>query len=201
MKALQPIPKGQSAMATSDALLLERWREGDEAAFADIFVQHYEPLVHLLSRLLGSVDEAEDIAQETFWRLYRRPLSPGREHNLRGWLIRVGTRLGYNAIRERTRRAKRQEVWESQAKAADDPEAEALAEEARREVQQALARMPFRQAQILFLRHQGYTYAELAEIVGVKASSVGTLLARAERAFAKHYKGGATGRAGSHRER
>ncbi|MGB9594559.1 MAG: sigma-70 family RNA polymerase sigma factor [Anaerolineae bacterium] len=189
MNASHPDPKGREAMTTSDALLLERWQEGDEAAFADIFARHYESLVRLLVKLLGSVDEAEDIAQETFWRLYRRPLSPEREHNLRGWLIRVGTRLAYNALRERARREKRQEVWKSQAKAADDPEAQALAEETRREVRQALARMPLHQAQILFLRHQGYTYAELAEIVGIKASSVGTLLARAERVFTKHYRG------------
>ncbi len=176
-------------MATSDALLLARWREGDETAFADIFLQHYAPLVRLLSPLLGSVDEAEDIAQETFWRLYRRPLHEGREHNLSGWLIRVATRLAYNTLRERVRREKRQEIWRTQRPTADNPEEEALAEETRREVQQALAKLPLRQAQILFLRHQGYTYAELAAIVGVKESSVGTLLARAERAFAKHYKG------------
>ncbi len=181
-------------MAASDALLLQRWQEGDDRAFEHIFLQHYETLVRLLTQLLGSVEEAEDIAQETFWRLYRHPLSPGREHNLVGWLIRVGTRLGYNALRERARREKRQEAWHSQRPKAENPETEALAEETRWEVQQALAKMPFRQAQILFLRHQGYTYAELAEIVGVRESSVGTLLARAERAFAKHYKGDAPGR-------
>lgn len=184
-------------MVTSDALLLARWREGDKTAFADIFLRHYAPLVRLLSRLLGSVDEAEDIAQETFWRLYRHPLREGREHNLSGWLIRVGTRLAYNALRERARREKRQETWLSRKPTAENPEAEALAEETRREVQQTLAKLPFRQAQILFLRHQGYTYAELAAIVGVKESSVGTLLARAERAFAKHYKGNAPGHAES----
>lgn len=188
-------------MATSDALLLERWRQGDETAFTDIFLEHYAPLVRLLSKLLGSVVEAEDIAQETFWRLYRHPLPAGREHNLPGWLIRVGIRLGYNALRERTRREKRQEAWRSLRSTAENPEAEALAEEMRREVQQALARMPFRQAQILFLRHQGCTYAELAEIVGVKESSVGTLLARAERTFVRYYAGDAAGRTKDRKER
>ncbi len=180
-------------MTTSDALLLERWRGGDETAFADIFLQHYAPLVRLLATLLGSAAEAEDIAQETFWRLYRHPLPADREHNLAGWLIRVATRLGYNALRERARREKRQEKWIAQAPSPDNPEAELIAQETRLAVQEALARLPFRQAQILFLRHQGYSYAELAEIVGVKPSSVGTLLARAERAFAKHYKGDAPG--------
>lgn len=178
-------------MTSSDALLLERWQRGDEAAFADIFLQHYPRLVRLLAALLGSVADAEDIAQETFWRLYRHPLAAGREHNLTGWLVRVATRLGYNALRERARREKRQEKWITQARASEDPEAELIAQEARLAVHEALARLPFRQAQMLFLRHQGYTYAELAEIVGVKPSSVGTLLARAERAFAKHYKGDA----------
>lgn len=176
-------------MDISDALLLQRWQEGDETAFADIFLRHYGPLVRVLRSLLGSTDEAEDIAQETFWRLYRHPLAAEREHNLAAWLMRVATRLGYNALRERVRRERRQGVWQQQVETVANPEAEALRQETRREVQQALAQMPLRQAQILFLRYQGYTYAELAEIVGVKVSSVGTLLARAERTFARHYRG------------
>jgi RNA polymerase sigma-70 factor (ECF subfamily) len=54
-------------------------------------------------------------------------------------------------------------------------------------VRQILAQLPRKQAQILFLRHQGYSYEELARIMAIRPSSVGTLLARAERAFAAKY--------------
>ncbi len=55
-------------------------------------------------------------------------------------------------------------------------------------VREALARMKPAQAQLLILRHSGLSYQELAEALGVKASSIGTLLARAEAEFEKRYR-------------
>jgi len=51
-----------------------------------------------------------------------------------------------------------------------------------------LAKMPSRQAQVLVLRHSGLTYAEIAAALDVSARSVGTLLARAERAFEEGWR-------------
>jgi DNA-directed RNA polymerase specialized sigma24 family protein len=48
--------------------------------------------------------------------------------------------------------------------------------------------MPQRKAQILILRHTDHTYAEIAEVLGVAYSSVGTMLARAERDFERRYR-------------
>lgn len=177
-------------MTVSDALLVERWSAGDVQAFEQIFIEHYPDVVGLLWRLLGSNDQAEDVAQEVFLRLYRRPLPRGEEHNLRAWLYRVATHIGYNALRADSRRGRREETWyrEEPREAVPGPERDALRAETRAEVRQVLAALPLKQAQILFLRHQGFSYAELAQIVGVRASSVGTLLARAERAFETEYR-------------
>ena len=46
---------------------------------------------------MGDADEAQDLALETFWRLYSSP--PRRTENVGGWLYRVALRLGYNALR------------------------------------------------------------------------------------------------------
>ncbi len=70
-----------------------------EAAFR----QHWSRVYGVLFRLVGDGDEAEDLALETFWRLYRR--SPVLDENkLGGWLYRVATNLGFNALRSRRRR-------------------------------------------------------------------------------------------------
>ena len=181
-------PEEVRSVALTDALLLERWREGRNEAFEEIFVRHYAAVYRTLLRLLGTAGDAEDAAQEVFLRLYRRPLPPGREHNLPAWLIRVATHLGYNVIRQQARRQRRQETWEKErAAGVPNPESEALRAETQAGVRQILAQLPRKQAQILFLRHQGYSYEELARIMAIRPSSVGTLLARAERAFAaKH---------------
>ncbi len=74
----------------------------DERTFEAIFYEHYEKVYAILFRLIGDRYEADDLAAETFWRLWERP--PAQDENLAGWLYRVATRLGYNALRASRRR-------------------------------------------------------------------------------------------------
>ncbi len=69
-----------------------------------------------------------------------------------------------------------------------DPQDEYLRREDRARVQAALARLPERQGKLLLLRHSGLSYAEVAMALDVAPGSVGTLLARAERAFLAAYQ-------------
>lgn len=157
-----------------------------EAAFR----QHWSRVYAVLFRLVGDSDEAEDLALETFWRLYRR--SPIVDENkLGGWLYRVATNLGFNALRSRHRR----KLYEARAGASalevGKPVDPALALEhaqERQRVQTALERMKPRSARLLVLRYSNLSYAEIAEALGVAPGSVGTLLARAETEFERHYR-------------
>ena len=63
-----------------------------------------------------------------------------------------------------------------------------LREERRARVQDILGEMKPREAQLLLLRAEGLAYRELAETVGVQASSIGTLLARAEAEFERKFR-------------
>ena len=75
-------------MSQADVLLAE-WRAGSREAFESIFQAYYGQVFALAYRLLGSADEAEEVAQDAFLRLYQHPLPAGRQHNLQGWLLRV----------------------------------------------------------------------------------------------------------------
>jgi RNA polymerase sigma-70 factor (ECF subfamily) len=153
-----------------------------------LFAEHWSRLCGVLFRLTGDPAEAEDLALETFWRLYRRP---PQDLNLAGWLYRVATRLGLNALRSHKRRRRYEEqagILEEFQNASPDPAAEAERSEQRQTVRQALARMQPRSAQLLLLRHSGLSYAEVAAILGLAPSSVGALLARAEADFEKRYR-------------
>ena len=178
------------------SLVAEAWsqatpRPQDEAAFEALFLAHYDAVYRLLAHIVGSPQEAEDLAQEAFLRLYRQRFPAGREHHVRGWLLRVATNLAYNALRGDRRRAQRQNAAARQETAspgaADPAEAVARQEEQAR-VRQVLASLPDRQAELLLLRHAGLSYAELAATLDVAPGSVGTLLARAEAAFAAAYR-------------
>jgi RNA polymerase sigma-70 factor, ECF subfamily len=159
-----------------------------EAEFEQLFEENYPRIYAVLLRLLGDRAEAEDLTLETFWRLYRRP--PRRQRNLGGWLYRVATNLGLNALRAWKRRQQYEQEagrWE-QAQPEPGPEEATAAREERRRVRQVLRRINPRQAQLLVLRHSGLSYQEVAEAVGVAPASVGTLLARAEQEFERAYR-------------
>jgi RNA polymerase sigma-70 factor, ECF subfamily len=162
-------------------------RVSSQEGFESIFHTYYGRVFALAYRLVGSAQEAEDIAQEAFLRLYLRPLPSGREHNVAGWLLTVAANLGYNRLRSGRRRQERENRLASTAGQAEDPDEAVVTADVADRVRKTLSRLPERQAQILLLRHSGLSYAEVATAMKVAPGSVGTLLARAERAFRAAY--------------
>ena len=180
---------GREPLSQTEALLAGL-RAGSQEAFETIFREHYAQVFAVAYRLLGSASEAEDAAQEAFLRLYEHPLPAGSNHNLRGWLLRVTTNLAYNALRSRGRRRLREERALAEAQSAGQPAAGdsmVAAADTGAKVRGVLARLPERQVQLLLLRQAGLSYAELAGALGVAPGSIGTLVARAERAFRDLY--------------
>ena len=151
--------------------------------FDALFQEHWGRVVGVLCRLVDDPAEAEDLALETFWRLYHRP--PADRSNLAGWLYRVATNLGYNALRAHKRRGRYEQAVLPAA--APDPAQQAEAAEQQRRVRQALAEISPRSARLLVLRYSGLSYAQVAAALRLSPGSVGTLLARAEAEFRKKY--------------
>jgi RNA polymerase sigma-70 factor (ECF subfamily) len=181
------IRDAQPSMEERD--LLDRLRRGDELAFARLYEQHWEAVSRLLVRLTGDADVAGDVAQEVFVQLFRKP--PQGEAPLRAWLARVAINRGYNALRaDRRRRAREESVArEGSTPAVADPVSieETNRADERDAVRRVLLGLPERQRDCLALRTEGLSYAEIAAALGVAVGSVGTLLARAERAFKDAY--------------
>jgi RNA polymerase sigma-70 factor (ECF subfamily) len=162
-----------------------------EAWLESALSQNWSRLYAFLYRLVGDHAEAEDLALESFWRLYNHPPAETNEQSLLGWLYRVATNLGYNALRAR----KRRQHYETQAghilldeRLDQAPDSTVEDEMERQRVCLALAQMKRRSAQVLVLRYSGLSYAEIAAALGLSPGSVGTLLARAEREFEKRYQ-------------
>ncbi len=165
-----------------------RWEERD---FEALFFEHYSKIYSVLFRLTGDHDQADDLAAETFWRLWERP--PAQAENIAGWLYRVATRLGYNLLRANQRRRQYEEMAGAEAldaHPAADPARETEQRQERGLVRNVLSRLSRREAQVLVLRHSGLSYKEIADAVQVAPASVGTLLARAEERFEKLYRRG-----------
>ena len=160
----------------------------DERTFEAIFSENYAHIYAVIFRLVGDQDEADDLAAETFWRLWKRP--PAKDENVAGWLYRVATHLGYNALRSSRRRSVHEteaghSLFESRAEA--NPEQEVLKRSERERVRAIFRQMSLRDVQILVLRYSGLTYKEIALATHTPASSIGTLLSRAEEKFERLY--------------
>jgi RNA polymerase sigma-70 factor (ECF subfamily) len=164
-------------------------REAVRQNFEAIFDVHWNRVVTVVYRMVGDWQEAEDIGVEVFMRLYNRRLD--HLENIDGWLYRVATRMGLNAIRSRKNRHKYELEAGRTALESNHPEkpAEAVEKaESARAVRRVLAKIRPKYARLLALRYSGFSYREIANTLKVSPNSVGTLLARAEKTFAKKYR-------------
>lgn len=174
----------------TDSALENEQVESATSGFEAMFLEHWPRVYRLLYGLVGDPAEAEDLALETFFRLYQRHPLPGQDFNLGGWLHRVATNLGLHSIRGFQRR-ERYEMDAGKRALSDAPEerpAELLAqEEERRLARLVLAGMKEQQSQILVMRYSGMAYKEIARALGLSPTSIGPLLLRAEREFERRY--------------
>jgi RNA polymerase sigma factor (sigma-70 family) len=157
--------------------------------FVELFNVNFHRLYRYLDRLSGEPELAADLAQDTFVRLYQRGSAPDAPE---AWLITVATNLFRNARSQRARRVRLMTAARGAALLSDPPPSPAQgadAAECRQWVRSALDRLPERERHMLLLRAEGYSYRDIAMALDINEASVGTLLARAKRAFRDIYDG------------
>jgi len=122
---------------------------------------------------LGNRTAAEDVAQEVFLKLYQNP--PREPSNLGGWLNRVATNLALNHLRSEKNRKHREKTAGQLTGTADaepGPEESLAQAEEINLVRKVLQRLPERDRICLILKFSGMDYAQIANITGIKHSSV-----------------------------
>ncbi len=183
-------------MKVRKALPLDKRSESVDSSpavrsFEDLFLEYWDAIYRLLIRMLGDPAEAEDLALETFFRLYRNPPKADTGYNPGGWLYRVATNLGLRSIRSYKRREGYELAAGKNALQTAPREQPALIFEEKEQVLTArmvLAKMNPRRAKLLVLRYSGIAYKDIASALGLSPSSIGPLLLRAEREFEKIYR-------------
>jgi RNA polymerase sigma-70 factor (ECF subfamily) len=168
----------------SEATLIEQARAGDEAAFEELMRRYKRPVLNFVYRLLGNAEEAEDIAQEVFVRVYQnlRDYSPRTRFST--WLFAVARNAAIDRLRWRKRHPTQPLDSTPDPVTLIGVAEEVNAREIGAQVTVAVAALPEDQRTALVLaEYQGLSYAEIAEIMRCSEKSVESRLYRAKHAL------------------
>jgi RNA polymerase sigma-70 factor (ECF subfamily) len=179
--------------SASDQVLIDRARAGDEGAFRDLVERHEPRIAATVIGMLGPGDEAEDVGQETFIRLYRSLDRFRGESSLGTYLTRIAINLSLTALKKRKRRISRfvsqDETERDLPEASWDPRGELERKDDVRRVREAVARLgPDHRTVVVLRMIDGYSTREAAEILGIPVGTVMSRLARAMERLEKDMK-------------
>lgn len=188
-----------------DRELVDRWQAGDLAAFEALVRRHQRRVFGLLLRMLGNVQEAEDVAQETFLNLHRHGHRFRSQSRFSTFLYRVAVNAALNRRRSLGRRRARREALERRQEAGHDlpssprgPEDAAAGGQIQAHVQRAIGTLPphLRVPLVLF-DIEGFSYAEVAEVLRVAEGTVKSRIHRARQALRERLRGVVEGPGGA----
>ncbi|MDQ3221490.1 MAG: RNA polymerase sigma factor [Pyrinomonadaceae bacterium] len=186
----------------SDHALIEATKNGDEAAFADIVNRYRNPITNYLYRFLNDYEEAVDLTQETFVRVYFAIDRYHTDFAFSTYIYRIATNLAISEIRRRKRRTILSLTGLFQGEGDENvefqppdkrplPDANMIDDEQGRVIAKAIAALPLKYRVPIILRDvEGKTYDEIAEILKLGLGTTKSRISRARgllKEKLKHY--------------
>lgn len=158
--------------AQTDLKLMERLRDGDEAALGDLLDRYWKRLVRYAAGFVGDLESAEDLVQDAFVRVWRNRLNWETRGSASSYLYRIVRNL---ALQENEKRVVRRRfrVFEMAPDSPLTPEEEFESTRRKLRLQAAVASLPPRRREILILfRFHDLPYSRIAEIMGISVHTV-----------------------------
>jgi len=196
----QPSPEASARQADArDRADMEQLIAGQDAALNDLMERHATPVFHFLCRMVGNEDDANDLAQETFVRVFRARASFRTSEKFSTWLFTIAANLARNHFRWRSRHPNvslEAETGESEQTLgstlpANDPapNEQALTAERARAVRAAVGKLPedLREA-IVLCEWEDHSIAEAAAILESTSKAVESRLYRARQILRERLK-------------
>ena len=179
---------------SSNALetLIRRCLDGDQAAWELIVKQHWRKVFNVAYKFVGRHDEAEDLTQEIFLKIFKSLNTFDRRANFQTWLISVSRNLcidHYRSVRKERQTIDRQVNASDLTPAAPGPGPIAALEQRDRVtlLRQALARLPESLRTVVILRDlQEFTYQEIADRLQLPEGTVKSRINRGRTELARH---------------
>jgi len=167
-------------MERTEAIVVERAREGDADAFRELVESYSAKLFRLAWRITGDEQSAEDAVQEAFLRAYRSLDRFDARSQFGTWLHRIAVNAALDLARKQQRHRDRREDWPEETAGGDEPLSSpapgpdriALSLEVERAVRSGLAELSAMERTAFVLRHfEGRSIAEICEQLGLGASA------------------------------
>jgi RNA polymerase sigma-70 factor, ECF subfamily len=190
-------PSG-AAEGTSDeesVRLMLRVKEGDERAFEKLVELHQRAIIGTVARMLNSIDDAHDIAQQVFIRIWRSASRYEPSAKFTTWMFTITRNLVFNEMRKRGRRkevpldAENDDDAPKQYAHPMAPSADAITqqEELERALDHAIQQLPEKQRiAVVMRRYEEVPYEDICEVLGMSLPAVKSLLFRARTELRKH---------------
>jgi RNA polymerase sigma-70 factor (ECF subfamily) len=183
---------GQLALRDPDIRLMLRVRDDEPGAFAELVERYQHRLVGVMHHLVGSAEEAEDLAQEVFLRVYKARKKYRPRAKFSTWLFTIANHLALNSLRRRQRKPAvplnlrdsgplGPRPAEQLVRARTDTPAHGLQQKELADVvRRALEGLNERQRMAVVLnKFEEMTYEEIAEVMHLTTKAVKSLLSRA----------------------
>jgi RNA polymerase sigma-70 factor, ECF subfamily len=172
------------ALRDPDIRLMLRVRADDQLAFSELVQKFQHRLVGVMHHLVGQHQEAEDLAQEVFLRVYRHRKQYSPKAKFSTWLFHIANNLALNAIRDRQRRkAQHLNVQESSLMPANKgpaPQQQLNQTELAGVIRAAMDELNERQRMAVVLnKFEDMSYEDIATVMGLSMKAVKSLLSRA----------------------
>lgn len=179
----------------NDQEVVERAKQGDQDAFAQLVTEHQNRVYTLALRLVNDREEAADLAQEAFVRAWQGLGSFQGESSFATWMYRLTTNVCIDHLRKQKRREGVEASvslddpdsgWAEPADWEGDPQRKLERSEQGRALEQGLARLPDWQRRVLVLRElSGLSYQEISHTLDVDLGTVKSRIARARMSLRK----------------
>lgn len=164
---------------------VRRIGSGDQRAYREMVDRYLAPITRFAQRVLGDASEAEEVAQETFLRLWTQAASFTPRARAKTWLYRIARNQCIDRLRKR--RGANAELDEVRGE--DRPSQLLHRKETAEQVDRALQALPERQrAAITLVHYEGLEGAEACEILEVSTEALESLLARGRRSLREQLK-------------
>ena len=199
---MESVPKPDDKPPATDRELLERCRVGDETAFDDLVARHEQRAFNVAFQFLHDREDAIEVAQDAFVRIYRSIGDFRGDCEFTTWLHQIVVNLARNKHRWWKRRGKQMsvsldgtletgdgEIPLQMAAKQDGPDVEAAKNEFVRVLGRRMDELPRKLRQVLVLRNvENLSYEEIAEVLDCSVGTVKSRIARAREALRESMK-------------